>query len=136
MPCPSPAPANVHVPLEWETRAGHPGRWTASRSTSHGTVSAVSYDSNAPVERTLRSFALNLTANPPLADLLNQARGEKVEVSLQPPQTIIVRYSGTTSVPSRNGHWPNARAPGHAREVGMRTISARSWVSDWTWEGG
>src|SRR3954465_6294754 len=53
------------------------------RDLDGGHVSAVSYDSAAPVERTLRSFALNLTANPPLADLLNQARGEKVEVSLQ-----------------------------------------------------
>src|SRR3954464_6178604 len=53
------------------------------RDRDGGHVAAVSYDSNAPVERTLRSFALNLTANPPLADLLNQARGEKVEVSLQ-----------------------------------------------------
>src|SRR3712207_2314785 len=53
------------------------------RDLDGGHVSAVSYDSNASVERTLRSFALNLTQNPPLADLLNQARGEKVEVSLQ-----------------------------------------------------
>src|SRR4051794_31513869 len=53
------------------------------RDLDGGHVAAVSYDSAAPVERTLRSFALNLTANPPLADLLNQARGEKVEVSLQ-----------------------------------------------------
>src|SRR5947209_13287709 len=53
------------------------------RDLDGGHVSAVSYDSAAPVERTLRSFALDLTANPPLHELLNQARGEKVEVSLQ-----------------------------------------------------
>src|SRR3954471_13436277 len=53
------------------------------RDLDGGHVSTVSYDSAAPVERTLRSFALNLTSNPALADLLNQARGEKVEVSLQ-----------------------------------------------------
>src|SRR3954451_19230399 len=37
------------------------------RDLDGGHVSAVSYESNAPVERTLRSFALNLTSNPPLA---------------------------------------------------------------------
>src|SRR5262249_37285815 len=52
------------------------------RDLDGGHVSAVSYDSNAPVERTLRSFAVDLTRNPSLADLLNQARGEKVEVAL------------------------------------------------------
>src|SRR5262245_60303551 len=52
------------------------------RDLDGGHVSAVSYDSNAPVERTLRSFAVDLTRNPALADILNQARGEKVEVAL------------------------------------------------------
>jgi hypothetical protein len=54
------------------------------RDLGGGHVTAVSYDSNAPVERTLQSFALNLQGNPPLAALLNQARGEKVEVVLLP----------------------------------------------------
>src|SRR5437879_1517963 len=52
------------------------------RDLDGGHISAVSYDSNAPVERTLRSFAVDLTRNPALADILNQARGEKVEVAL------------------------------------------------------
>jgi hypothetical protein len=39
-------------------------------------------DSNAPVERTLRSFAVNLQGNPTFADILHQARGEKAEVAL------------------------------------------------------
>jgi hypothetical protein len=48
-----------------------------------GQVSAVSYDSHDPVEKTLASFAINLNNNPSFAQLLNQARGEKVEVVLQ-----------------------------------------------------
>src|SRR3989440_4356252 len=52
------------------------------RDRDGGHVAAVSYDSNAPLERTLQSFAVNLTANPPLAKILDQARGEKVEVAL------------------------------------------------------
>jgi len=48
-----------------------------------GVVSAVSYDSLDPVERTLRSFAVNLTNNPTFGNILTQMRGERVEVVLQ-----------------------------------------------------
>src|SRR6516162_4046060 len=48
-----------------------------------GAVTAVSYDSQAPVEKTLQSFAINLTGNPGFGAILGQARGEKVEVTLQ-----------------------------------------------------
>src|SRR5438067_10775931 len=53
------------------------------RDMDGGQVTAVSYDSNVPVERTLQSFAVNLAANPTFSAILNQARGEKVEVTLQ-----------------------------------------------------
>ncbi len=53
------------------------------RDLDGGHVSAVSYDSNAPVEKMLQSFAVNLSANPTFGQILNQARGEKVEVVLQ-----------------------------------------------------
>jgi hypothetical protein len=52
------------------------------RDLDGGAVSAVSIDSSAPAERTLRSFAIDLTRNPSFAEILNQARGEKVEVVL------------------------------------------------------
>jgi hypothetical protein len=48
-----------------------------------GQISAVAYESHDPLDRVLKSFALDLTKNPPLADLLNQARGEKVELNWQ-----------------------------------------------------
>jgi hypothetical protein len=48
-----------------------------------GKVSTVSYDSQEPVEKTLKSFALDLTNNPSLGQIINQARGEKIEVVLQ-----------------------------------------------------
>jgi hypothetical protein len=53
------------------------------RDLDGGHIDAVSYDSNAPIDRTLKSFAVNLTSNPSFGQLLNQARGEKVEVVLQ-----------------------------------------------------
>jgi hypothetical protein len=52
------------------------------RDQDGGAISAVSIDSSAPTERTLKSFAINLTGNPSFADILTQARGEKVEVAL------------------------------------------------------
>jgi hypothetical protein len=48
-----------------------------------GHVSSINYDSPDPIEKTLKSFALDLTYNPSFGQLLNQARGEKVEVTLQ-----------------------------------------------------
>jgi hypothetical protein len=48
-----------------------------------GLVTAVNYDSHDPVERTLKSFAVDLTGHPNVMGLLEQARGEKVEILLQ-----------------------------------------------------
>src|SRR5262245_41643502 len=42
------------------------------RDLDGGHISAVSYDSNVPVDRTLQSFAINLTGNPNFAAILNQ----------------------------------------------------------------
>src|SRR5712692_5566277 len=48
-----------------------------------GRIDAVSYDSHDPIDKTLKSFAVNLTNNPTFGDILNQARGEKLEVVQQ-----------------------------------------------------
>jgi hypothetical protein len=45
-----------------------------------GQVSAVNYASRDPITRTLKTFAIDLTTNPTLADLLAQIRGERVEI--------------------------------------------------------
>jgi hypothetical protein len=50
---------------------------------NRGHITAVSYDSHDPIDKTLKSFALDLTRNPSYGDILNQARGEKVEVVQQ-----------------------------------------------------
>ncbi len=65
------------------------------RDLDGGHISTVSYDSNAPVERTLKSFAINLTGNPTFGAILNQARGEKVEVVSQTNATQPGTMSGT-----------------------------------------
>ncbi|HEX4132371.1 MAG TPA: hypothetical protein VHZ24_20240 [Pirellulales bacterium] len=45
-----------------------------------GKISAVTYAAKDPLSRTLRTFAIDLTREPTLADLLRQVRGEKIEV--------------------------------------------------------
>ena len=45
-----------------------------------GQVQTVTYGSRDPITKTLKSFGLDLTENPTLGQLLNQMRGEPVEV--------------------------------------------------------
>jgi hypothetical protein len=45
-----------------------------------GNISTVTYGSQDPITRTLQTFSIDLTANPTLAQLLNQVRGEQVEI--------------------------------------------------------
>jgi hypothetical protein len=49
-----------------------------------GKVTAVSYPSQDPVDRTLKSFQVDITGNPSLGDLLGQLRGAKVNVNVGP----------------------------------------------------
>jgi hypothetical protein len=46
-----------------------------------GKVGSVSYGSRDPLEKTLKSFAVDLTTHPTLGQLLTQVRGERVEVA-------------------------------------------------------
>jgi hypothetical protein len=45
-----------------------------------GKISAVTYSSRDPITKTLKTFAIDLTSNPTLAQLLAQVRGERVEL--------------------------------------------------------
>jgi hypothetical protein len=47
-----------------------------------GAVGTVEYPGQAPLERTLRSFQVDVTGNPPLAQLLNQLRGAQVTATI------------------------------------------------------
>src|SRR6476619_132356 len=46
-----------------------------------GKVAAVTYPSQDPVAKTLKSFQVDITANPSMGDLLNQLRGARVSVT-------------------------------------------------------
>ena len=45
-----------------------------------GRISTVSYGSREPITRTLGTFSIDLTRNPTLGDLLQQIRGEQIEI--------------------------------------------------------
>jgi hypothetical protein len=47
-----------------------------------GSVRTITYPANDPVNRTLRSFQVNLSGDPPLADILKQIRGAAVTISV------------------------------------------------------
>ncbi len=51
------------------------------RDLAGGTISRVTIDSPEPITHTLRTFSIDLTRSPTLADLLRQLRGEKVQIS-------------------------------------------------------
>lgn len=48
-----------------------------------GRVGVITYPSQDPIAKTLRSFQVDITRNPSLADLLNQLRGARVSVQAQ-----------------------------------------------------
>ncbi|MBA3710320.1 MAG: hypothetical protein H0W83_16040, partial [Planctomycetes bacterium] len=53
-----------------------------------GTVGTVDYASLDPLEKTLKSFQVDITGNPTLAQLLNQLRGAKVTVTIQTEKMV------------------------------------------------
>src|SRR4051812_41584287 len=44
---------------------------------------AISYEGVEPIETKLKAFAVDLASNPTLGQLLNQARGERIELTLE-----------------------------------------------------
>src|SRR5437588_7663097 len=47
-----------------------------------GKITTISYPSQDPIAKTLRSFQVDITSNPSLGDLLHQLRGATVRVSV------------------------------------------------------
>jgi len=97
-----------------------------------GKIGAISYDGQDPVEKTLRSFAVDLTTNPTVGQLLNQARGEKVEIVMQStaantPGTLSGVIMGMESEMQPVG--PNAAKEVHMLNLvcaeGLRSVNLR-----------
>jgi len=82
-----------------------------------GKVAAVSYPSPAPLARTLKSFQVDITSNPPLPQLLNQLRGARIEVAVGPDQ----RFEGTIL-----GVETRTKAVGDKQVLTVSVLSLRS----------
>src|SRR5712692_7625626 len=76
------------------------------QDTGGGKVTTIGYDSQDPVEKTLKSFALDLTGNPSFGQLINQARGERVEVVLQQTNTTQPTTLSGTIMGMESQHHP------------------------------
>ena len=66
-----------------------------------GRISTVRFDSRDPLAKTLQSFGINLTSNPTLAQLLDQIRGERIEVAA--PTAVTGTILGVESKPQPVG---------------------------------
>jgi hypothetical protein len=53
------------------------------RDLDGGTVTSVTYASRDPITKALKTFAVDLTGNPALAGILQQVRGQQVELTVQ-----------------------------------------------------
>jgi len=51
-----------------------------------GKIGTIAYPSQEPIEKTLKNFQVDITSNPPLAELLNQLRGAPVLVTANAEQ--------------------------------------------------
>jgi hypothetical protein len=66
-----------------------------------GSIEAVRYASEDPLERILASYPLDLAGNPTLRNLLDQARGEEVQVATSEPLSGVIL--GVESLPLPDG---------------------------------
>lgn len=92
-----------------------------------GRITAVRYGSKDPITRTLSRFRIDLTENPSLADLLQQVRGEAVEIDA--PTRIAGTIVGVErrNVPTgKDGAVVNAAFLNLFTEEGLRSVPLES----------
>src|SRR5688572_243473 len=65
-----------------------------------GLVTAVNYGSPEPIARTLRTFAVDLTDSPTLAEIFQQLRGQKVHVEAPGAVTGVIVGVETRTLPA------------------------------------
>lgn len=87
-----------------------------------GFVTAVNYGSPEPLHRTLRTFAIDLTENPTLAQVFQQLRGQSVQI--EAPTTIagVVVGVETREVSAGNGERRPAEVLNIRTEQGLQSI--------------
>ena len=86
------------------------------------TAASVRYTSRDPVARTLATFAVNLTDNPSLSELLGQLRGERIEVDAAAPATGTIVGVETREVAVRDGEIAQRDFVTILTKEGLRTL--------------
>jgi len=95
-----------------------------------GRIGAVGYPSQDPLDKTLKSFQVDLSGNPPLAGLLNQLRGAQVQVKVLDSTlegTVLGCESRTRILPQNGGNetvWTlNLLSGGAIRPIPLADVS-------------
>jgi hypothetical protein len=84
------------------------------------------YDSQEPIEKTLKSFAIDLSANPSFGQILNQMRGQKVEVTLQTNNPALNGLPGNltgTIVGMETAHRPHSPTAPNVGEMELLNLA-------------
>lgn len=96
-----------------------------------GKVGAVGYPSQDPLDKTLKSFQVDVSGNPPLAGLLNQLRGAQVQVQYLDTSldgTVLGCEQRTRVLPNNGGQevvWTlNLVADGAIRPLNLADVRA------------
>jgi hypothetical protein len=88
-----------------------------------GTVSTVSYASRDPITKTLGTFAVNLTDNPSMGQILSRLRGEKIEIDAATPATGTIVGVEKRTVPAGENKTVEKEFVTLLTADGLRTIA-------------
>jgi hypothetical protein len=92
----------------------------------HGKTVPLRYDSQEPIEKTLKSFAIDLSTNPSYGQILNQMRGQKVELTLQTNSPALNGLPGAltgTIVGMETAHRPHSPTAPAVSEMELLNLS-------------
>src|SRR4051794_10880225 len=93
---------------------------------ARGQTVPLRYDSQEPIEKTLKSFAIDLSTNPSYGQILNQMRGQKVELTLQTSHPALNGLPGTltgTIVGMETAHRPPSPTAAGVAEMELLNLS-------------
>ena len=88
-----------------------------------GTVSAVSYASRDPITKTLGTFAVNLTDNPSIGQILGRLRGARIEVEAATPATGTIVGVEKRTVPAGENKTVEKEFVTILTKEGLRTLA-------------
>jgi hypothetical protein len=84
------------------------------------------YDSQEPIEKTLKSFAIDLSTNPSFGQILNQMRGQKVEVTLQTNSPAMSGLPGSlagTIIGMETAHRPHSPSAPNVADMELLNLN-------------